>query len=161
MMKVTTNEAQFFSGLDRCLAEIEQKFARRVKEVVYFIDRKVHERTPVHSGQAVRNMIWSMGQANSATLPAIETPADPGYTSGMGLGSEPRRGANEAAARESLSALSFKNPFTVYWLSNNSPDIGLIEDGASGLPGKSRAPNGVFAITMADVIAKLKSGAPL
>lgn len=161
MLKITTNADAFEAFMQKALAGVEAKVGERVKEVVTYIDTKLHTRTPVYTGQAVRNMIWSMGTPNNTVFDAIETPPDTGHTSDMALGSEPRRRANEEAAQATLHALNFNKPFSVFYLSNNSPDIGLIEDGSSGLPGKSRAPAGVFAITMAEVVAKLKSGAPL
>jgi len=161
VIELEINDDKFLKGLQGCLTEIEACVGGRVKEIVTYIDRKAHERTPVYTGQAVRNMVWSVGQGGSSELPAIENPAETGHTSDMGLGEEPRRHANQEAAQETLKALDFGNPFQTFVMTNASPDIGLIEDGAAGLPGKSRAPNGVFAITMAEVMNKLKAGAPL
>lgn len=161
MITLSTNATQWEREMRKCLDGIEFSVATRIKDIVHYIDMKVHARTPVYTGQAVRNMIWSTGSPNPTTYPPIESPADTGYTSMMGLGQEPRRPANEAAARDSLHQLNFNNPFQVFHLTNNSPDIGLIEDGTSGLPGMTRAPNGVFGITVAELIMKLKTGVPL
>lgn len=143
-------------------ANVEQKVTARVRtlvqKTVYYIDAKVHERTPVHTGLAIRNMIWSVDAPAGAAHDAIDT-GPTGYTSRMALGAEPRRAANEAAARQSLQALDFTDPFHVYYLTNLAEDMTLIEEGSAGLPGRYRAPNGVFAITMAEVEARLKSGA--
>lgn len=155
------NALAFERFMQKAIDDVEFKVADRIKEIVYFIDRKVHERTPVHTGQAVRNMIWSVGSPETTVHPAIESPPDTGRTSGMSLGSEPRRAANEAAARATLYSLDFNKASQVYYLTNNSPDIGLIEDGSSGVAGQSRAPSGVFAITMAEIKTRLASGAPL
>jgi hypothetical protein len=161
MITMSTNSAEFISGLDKIGAGIRAKIAARVKEIVFYIDMKAHARTPVFTGQAVRNMIWATGSANGTTHEAIASPPETGHTSMMGLGEEPRRAANTEAARATLLALDFKDPLKAYCLANQSPDIGLIEDGSAGIPGKSRAPSGVFAITIAEVMAKLSSGAPL
>jgi hypothetical protein len=161
MIEMSTNIGDFIAAMDKITPKIEACIAARMKEIVFYIDAKVHARTPVWSGQAVRNMIWQVGAANQTVHDAIESPAEKGHTSDMGLGEEPRRPANTEAARESLYALDFKDPFQAFCLANVSPDIGMIEDGSSGIPGKSRAPNGVFAITIAEVMAKLKTGAPL
>jgi hypothetical protein len=158
MIDIDINSDAFLKGLNAKIVGIETCIGATVKDVVFSIDAQLHKRTPVHSGQAVRNMIWSVGQGGASAQPAIEDPVDTGRTSQMELGQEPRRAANEAAARESLAALSFKDPFQVFVLENASPDIGLIENGSSGSPGKSRAPAGVFVITIAEVMARLKTG---
>jgi hypothetical protein len=163
MIDIDINADEFLKGLGKCLDGVEKCVGTEVKGIVNYIDKKVHERTPVHSGQAVRNMIWSQGTGGGGgeALEAIHEPEATGYTSQMGLGEEPRRKANQDAAQATLHALNFENPFTVYTLANHSPDIGMIEDGSSGIAGKSRAPNGVFAITVAEVMEKVKAGSPL
>jgi len=158
MINIEINSDAFLNGLNDEITKIERSIGATVKQVVTSIDTQLHKRTPVHSGQAVRNMVWSVGQGGGGAQPAIESPADTGHTSQMDLGQEPRRAANQEAAQATLHALSFKDPFQVFVLENASPDIGLIEDGSSGSPGKSRAPAGVFVITIAEVMARLKAG---
>lgn len=161
MLEISTNADQLERDLMKRLSGIEASIGGRVQEIITYIDTRVHQRTPVYTGQAVRNMIWSAGTPSSNVFEAIPSPEETGHTSTMGLGEEPRRAANEAAAKDTLRGLNFSNPFQAFYLTNNSPDIGLIEGGGSGLPGKPRAPEGVFVITMVEVMQKLQSGAPL
>lgn len=129
---------------------LERRFAENVETLVEEIDNHIKALTPVHSGQAVRNYIWTRGSPNSIVHDAIDT-GPPGRTNQMALGSEPRRAANEAAASESLSGLGIKsNPFGAIILTNLSPDIEGLELGIlPGPPLKSRSPQGMFGITSA------------
>lgn len=155
MIEMQTNIGDIIGLMDRIQGQITDQVRVLVKDAVEFVDARVHARTPVHTGAAIRNMVWTMDTPTEFSFHPIASPEDPGRTSSMSLGSEPRRPPNEAAARETLRSLSFNDPFHAYILTNNAEDIGLVEDGTSGLPGKSRAPNGVFAITYADLIVHM------
>lgn len=158
---ISIDLGSFLSDFEKALDGIKEQIGRRVRDIVYLLDQKLHERTPVWSGQAVRNMIWSMDGNQGEVFAEIPVPTEMGGTSSMALGSEPRRPVNQQAAQATLAELDFSDPFRVYTIANNSPDMPLIEDGSSGLPGRSRAPNGVFAITVADVMAIIDSGGVL
>lgn len=132
------------------IAEAERKFALNLDALVRDIDDHIKALTPVNTGQAVRNYIWSVGQPNSVVYEAIDN-GPPGPTNSMTLGSEPRRGPNEAAAARSLGTLGIAaNPFAVIYLTNLSPDIEGLELGLlPGPPLRSRSPSGMFGITAA------------
>lgn len=157
MIDMTIDARRFMPNIQAIEDRIAKKIAAAAKNIVYFIDASVHAKTPVHTGEAVRNMIWSMDMPSPASFPAIDN-GPPGVTSQMALGAEPRRPPNAAAAKQTLRALTFVDPFHVYILHNESSDIGLIEYGGSGNPKYPRAPNGVFAVTMAEVAARLQAG---
>jgi hypothetical protein len=150
MIEMSTNISDVIAGFDKIEGRIKAQITERVRSAVEFIDSKVHERTPVWSGRAVRNMIWTMESPNQTEFEPIASPAE---------FSEARRSANTEAARETMKALRFDDPFHSFILSNNAAHIGLIEDGSAPTPERSRSPNGVFAITVADVMARLSSGA--
>lgn len=157
MISMSIDTKRFMPNIAAIEERITRKVAAAAQAIVYYIDASVHAKTPVHTGEAVRNMIWSMDSPGAASFAAIGTQA-PGRTSDMALGAEPRRAKNEAAARATLRALSFKDPYHVYILHNAASDIGTVEFGSSGLPSKPRAPDGVFSVTMAEVAARLDSG---
>lgn len=129
--------------------KLETRIARNIVGLVHDIDGFIKSVTPVNTGQAVRNYIWTMGSPFMGVLDAIDN-GPPGPTNSMALGSEPRRGPNEAAAAESLSSINVGNPFGVIYLTNNAPDIEGLEMGLlPGPPLKSRSPQGMFGLTQA------------
>jgi hypothetical protein len=126
---------------------LEARIAGNIEAIVRETDRHIKSLTPVNTGQAVRNYIWTMGPGSSVTHDAIDS-GDTGRTNKMALGTEPRRAANESAAAQSLSSINFSNPFGVITLTNNSPDIEGLELGIyPGPPLTPRSPNGMFGVT--------------
>lgn len=142
-----------------CIASItklEQRFAENIEQLVHEVDTFIKAKTPVNTGQAVRNMIWSRG-GTSTVYDALGT-GDPGPTNSMALGTEPRRAINEAAAATSLANLNFGNPFGQIVLQNNSPDIMGLEMGIyPGAPLTPRSPAGMFGLATAFFSAKIGS----
>lgn len=138
--------------------ELEKRFGQNLKALVEDIDTHIKSLTPVNTGQAVRNYIWTTGSPSSIVHQAIDT-GPPGPTNSMSLGTEPRRPANEAAAADSLSALGIiANPFEMIYLTNNSPDIEGLELGLlPGPPLQSRSPQGMFGVTEAYFNTLVKS----
>lgn len=138
------------------IEELERRFAANVENLVEEVDTFIKSVTPVNTGQAVRNYIWTRGAPNTVVFDAIDN-GDPGPTNSMPLGQEPRRGVNEAAAAESLIGLGIgTNPFGTIYLTNLSPDIEGLELGLlPGPPLHSRSPAGMFGITQAYVKALL------
>lgn len=130
------------------IEELEARFAANLSEVVQEIDDHIKAVTPVNTGQAVRNYIWTRETPNSIVYDAIDN-GPVGPTNSMPLGVEPRRGVNEDAAAESLAGLDIEvNPFGTFYLTNLSPDIVGLEAGTlPGPPLRSRSPNGMFGIT--------------
>ena len=132
------------------IEELERLFAKNIEELVVEIDTHIKSLTPVNTGQAVRNYIWSREVANVIVFDAIDN-GPTGHTNQMTLGTEPRRGVNESAAAESLGNLGIvANPFGQIILANNAPDIVGLEMGIlPGPPFKSRSPQGMFGVTEA------------
>ena len=140
------------------IAALEKKFAQNLDALVDEIDGHIKSLTPVNTGQAVRNYIWSVGLPSSVVHEAIDN-GPPGPTNSMALGTEPRRSVNEAAAAESLGSLNLlANPFQTVYLTNNSPDIQGLELGLlPGPPLKSRSPQGMFGITQSYISTLVKA----
>lgn len=137
--------------------QLENRIARNISNLIHDIDGFIKSVTPVNTGQAVRNYIWSMNSPFMGTFDAIDN-GPPGPTNSMALGSEPRRQVNESAAAESISSLDLRNPFGVIYLTNNSPDIVGLEMGLlPGPPLKSRSPQGMFGITQAHFNAQVRA----
>lgn len=141
-------KSQAYNAAMASIDDLERRFAQNLDELVNEIDTHIKSLTPVNTGQAVRNYIWSRGIPNSVVFSAIDN-GDPGHTNTMALGTEPRRDVNESAAAESLGTLGINaNPFGVFYLTNNSPDIVGLEMGIlPGPPFKSRSPRGMFGVT--------------
>ena len=151
--------ASLLADIDNSVEKVEREFGKTVKRTVEAVHESLISKTPVYTGETVRNYIWTMGVPyNGPALAAIGTD-DPGHTSEMALGVEPRRPANEAAATATIRLLAFSDPYTAYHVNNKSPAVAGLERGE--LPGnykKSRSPQGMFLITEVLIGAKLKSG---
>lgn len=148
-MGYTSNIPEITIRMARIPAEIDKRILRIVKKAIMAIDRGVHDKTPVWSGLAIRNMIWSEGQPNTVEYPEIKIGK---------VENEGRRDANAAAARRSLSALNFRNPYSVWYLSNASHHIAELEAGQLPSPERSRVPpGGMFGLTYSDVRNNLRN----
>jgi hypothetical protein len=139
------------------IARAEQNFGKNLRIVTITAHKLLESLTPVNTGQAVRNYVWTVGTPNEVTFEAIDNgPAGP--TNSMPLGAEPRRHPNEEAAEASLLAINFVNPFQTFYLQNNSPDILGLELGIlPGPPWKSRSPNGMFGLVQAFVATTVET----
>lgn len=155
MAKTIPNLSEVRAAVERDLAALESRMAHNIRILISETDRNLKALTPVWSGQAVRNYIWSVGSPNSVVHDPIDN-GPPGPTNAMPLGVEPRRGVNEAAASQSLDTVLAANPFQKFYCTNNSPDIQGLELGLlPGPPLSSRSPNGMFGLTEAFVSAKV------
>lgn len=129
---------------------LEKLFAQNLQDLIEEIDDHIKSLTPVNTGQAVRNYIWTTGSPNTIVFDAIDT-GPTGPTNSMALGVEPRRRANEEAARATMLSLAVgQNPYQAIYLTNLSPDIVGLEAGLlPGPPLRSRSPSGMFGVTSA------------
>lgn len=160
MARLIQNRSDLFAALDKDVQRGIQKFAVLIDKVTNAVHFSLMEKTPVHSGETVRNYIWT--QDNPFLGPSVSPIASgpTGQTNKMALGSEPRRSANEAAATATLEALNFNKPFKRYFVTNNSPQVRGLEAGElpKGTGLVSRSPAGMFLITEVAVNSKIKSG---
>ncbi len=145
-MAYITNRQQVEKQVRASMANFRKRLARGIEEICHEADDTIKAHTPVWSGKAVRNYIWSTGRPSAQVYDPIDN-GPPGPTNSMPLGTEPRRAPNESAARETLLALDFSNPFQSFILTNNAEDIGGLEYGLLPTPERSRSPNGMFGLT--------------
>jgi len=143
-MPYTSNIDQVIARMQHIPRKIDAKVARIIRQLVMTIDISVHEKTPVWSGLAIRNMIWTMNKPNTHEFEEIKI----GTVEGEG-----RRDANAAAARQTRDeVLKFKKPYGVWYLSNASKHIFDLEAGKLPTPDRSRVPpGGMFGLTYAQV----------
>lgn len=150
MTAYTSNIESVITRMQKIPAKIDAMVKTQVVKIVFALDRGVHEKTPVWSGLALRNMIWTEGSPNKIEFPAI--------TSGP-VENEGRRAANEAAARQTRDALLARirtNPYGKFFLSNASHHIFELEAGELPSPERTRVPpGGMFGLTYAQVRAGL------
>lgn len=138
-------------NLDKITAQVEKLLARevstRLRLSAHFVHKSLHSHTPVFTGTAVRNYVWTVSAPYSGpTLDPVES-CETGETSKMGLGNEPRRRANEALSTQTLKTLDFNAPYQTYYVTNNAYHIMELESGLLPTPETSRSPFGIFSVT--------------
>lgn len=153
-MSVTlSNVGSFLEALERQKTVPEKMVQKVLKRVLTVAHKGVTMRTPVYTGKSLRNWVWTMDQpSSSSNLPALGS-GDPGQTSKMKLGTEPRRPANQAAVDATFAALDLSKPLRSFWLTNNSAEIMDLEYGKLPTPGRSRSPSGMAAVTFQEILA--------
>lgn len=153
-----SNGGDFLAGISTAPPRLVLGFGKMVQRVVTDMHQGACARTPVHTGEALANMQWSMDHEDGEVFPA-QGSGPTGATNSMALGTEPRRAENQAMADHSLHRLSFTMPFHRYIFQNNSLTAGPLESGIWPLaPFRQRSPQGMFAVTMAEVAARLQGG---
>lgn len=146
MGSVIPNIDAVYAAAVKDIDDLAVRIGTNIKTIVIEADTMLKALTPVWSGQAVRNYIWTTDIPFAGVYEAIDS-GPTGHTNSMPLGAEPRRPANEAAAAESLVAVNIGNPFQNFICRNNSPDIEGLELGLLPEPPlKSRSPNGMFVL---------------
>lgn len=159
-MGLIQNRSALFAAVDKDVQKGIQKFGALIDVVTNAVHFSLMAKTPVHSGETVRNYIWTVNQPFNGPSISPIAGGPTGQTNKMPLGSEPRRSANEAAATTTLEALNFKNPFKKYFVTNNSPQVRGLELGLlpMGDGFTSRSPSGMFLITEVAVNSQIRSG---
>ncbi|MDW9531874.1 hypothetical protein RWE87_13280 [Sinorhizobium meliloti] len=150
---------KFLKGMEAAKSLPDDLIRMKLNFALPFAHQEITSKTPVWSGQALRNWVWSVGQPNTSSAKEALGTMDPGPTNSMPLGAEPRRAINQAAADETLAAISTRNPFKQFWLTNNSPDILDLEYGKLPTPSSSRSPRGMVRVTVQNLLLALEGGA--
>jgi hypothetical protein len=154
-----SNIPQFKDQLNSYFPKWKKDFAKRLDRIARYTHKTLMSKTPVHEGTTVRNYILTMNTPSSTVFDPIES-GPTGQTNNLPLGVEPRRPANEKAAETSLSNLIVNpdKPFVKIYISNNADSVSGLEAGLlPGDPFVSRSPNGMFGITMEQVLARLEA----
>lgn len=156
-----TNLNAVTARLKKVKGEPRRRALSRLIKMLTFIHMRVTDRTPVWSGEALANWRWNIGRASRVSTGEIPAPGtgDPGKTSTMALGTEPRRPAAQAVAdknfKEFIARLrKSKNPFQPIYLTNLAPHAQMLEDGLLQTPETSRAPEGMLRITIEEARAR-------
>lgn len=156
MAGVVSNSAEFLAGLDGEVEKLKLKYRNRVRRLMHEGMVRMLRRTPVNTGQAVMNYVATVGAPYGGLKEAGE-PVE--ATNHLALGSEKLRYESAAVAMATLNGVDFSDPFKVYWISNNAPNIAGLEYGLlPEAPYTPRSPNGMFGVTVQELIALLDSG---
>ena len=130
----------------------------KVMQAANFAHNSILDRTPVHTGQTLRNWKWSVGSPDMGQVLEARGSGSPGETSILTLGAESRRASNRADPDASFAKLNTKNPFQTFWMTNNSPAVLGLEFGKLPDPERSRNPAGMVRVTVQNLMMKLNSG---
>lgn len=142
-------------SLTRLFDLVEHDVTAHIKDVVTTLHEELMAATPVWSGAAVANWQATDGVPNNSVVKHSESgPTGATNAEQMPLGSEPRRPANEAIARQSMAAVDFTKPKPVYTLFNNVEHSIALEYGELPIQGKPRTP--ALGITQTAIQATLR-----
>ena len=153
-----SNLGGFLKGIEALKSLPEDIIRKKMTTILRLAHEKVTIRTPVYTGKSLRNWVWTMDKPSSASNMEALGSGDPGRTSQMRLGSEPRRPANQAAVDATFAALDLSKPMRSYWLTNNSDQIVDLEYGKLPSPGSSRNPAGMVRVTVEEILQALRTG---
>lgn len=157
MAGAVINSRSFISGLEKSEERFEKMFRDKVRTLVTVAMRKLIEKTPVNTGEAVMNYVASAGSPSSAGLKKAPDPVEP--TNDLALGMERLRPAAEAVAMASAQSVDTRDPFQTFWIVNRTPHIGGLEHGLLPYaPYTPRSPAGMFGVTVQELMLLLSSG---
>lgn len=163
MAKFTyTKSGNLAATLNNFFGDIQLNAVRVEDDLLIELNNRILALTPVWEGELIRNWRWSTKAPIFEHVDPIETPTDPGHTgigkdnpTGMPLGDEPRRRANELRPRQSLAgALTAKTPVDIF-ITNASPIAVDAEYGLVPSPERSRSPAGIVRLAMREVFGDL------
>jgi len=149
---VVANPVAFGRSLDSHYTRFEKKWVVRMRKLMEQGMINLIRRTPVHTGQAVRSYVASAGSPYSGGSGGAPKAVEP--TNKLALGAERLRGGAKSAAMGTLASVDYSDPFAVYWITNSAPHIGGLEAGElPGTPFTPRSPQGMFAVTLQELMA--------
>lgn len=156
-MSIVSNSISFQSGLDKSVKRVELMFGRRVRRVMQEGMIRMLRRTPVNTGQAAMNYVASKGSPYGGGAKEAGDPVE--ATNKLALGAESLRPGAEATSMATLATVDFSKPFDTFWITNKSPNISGLEHGElPGAPYTPRSPQGMFGVTLQELINLLESG---
>lgn len=157
MAGVVGNLDEFINGLTAYEARFVVFFRKKITRLMSEGMERLMAKTPVNTGQAVMNYVASAGSPYSGSAMEAGKAVEP--TNKLALGAEQLRAGAEGVSRATLNGIDYSNPFKVYWISNNAPDIAGLEYGALPFePYTPRSPRGMFAVTVQELISRLEAG---
>lgn len=154
---VVQNPGGFTTSLNRAIERFERQWIKRNKILVTQGMKRLIAKTPVYTGQTVRNYVASNGTAFSGGTKDGANPVEP--TNRLPLGAERLRSAAAGEAIATLAAVDFSDPYDVFFITNRSPAVAGLEIGElPGPPLSSRSPAGMFGVTLQELTAMLDLG---
>ena len=153
---IVANPKSFNRGIDQFYKRFEKKFKIRMQMLMEAAMVRLIRRTPVHTGAAVMSYVASVGQPFAGGASSGRKPVE--ATNKLALGSERLRGGAASVAMGTLARVSYNDPFNVFWITNNSDHIAGLESGElPNEPFTPRSPQGMFGVTLQEIIALLES----
>lgn len=157
MSGVVANPSEFLRGLEQSEERFHKMFSDRVRKVMTEGMRRLLAKTPVNTGQAVMNYVATGGTAYGGGVKEAGKPVE--ATNELALGAERLRPGAEAVALATLAQVDFSDPYKVFWITNKSPNIAGLEYGLlPEAPYTPRSPQGMFGVTVRELMALLGSG---
>lgn len=150
--KVTGTDA-WLGQFEKEIEQFEDKCANEMKQAARVLTEALFSRTPVWSGESVRNYVWGIGKAPAGGSKGQIGPVPPPRpTSMMQLGEEDNRPANEAAARADMDGVlrTYKKIDKPLVVTNTiaAKKWDLIDNGNAPFPGQGRNPGGVSKLAI-------------
>lgn len=136
----------------KALKDFEGDVIEAVRETARVITTELMARTPVWSGQTLRNFVWyAWGAAGGAgAIKDAEGSGKYGVTSQMAIGEEPMRGANEAAVLEDMESVlqGYTKLGRSLVVQNFSENWDRVDNGSAPTPDTARNPGGVSILAV-------------
>lgn len=153
------NVPSFIAELRQEVKRLEQEAVGEVKIAAQTLVTELMSKTPVWSGETVRNyaVILSTGGVGGPRAP---TGGDPGPTNTMPLGVEPRRAENELAAWSEINSVlaAYSKLGKIRVVNRIAADKwDLIDGGSAPTPQMARYPGAVALRAMQSARGKLRN----
>lgn len=143
-MGVLTARGSLTPDIQKEIESLKQQGVEATKEAARQLTKEMMDRTPVWSGKTVRNYAWGFNGAPSGGQQDELGSGPKGPTGSLGLGDEPRRAENEAAAlAEMEGVLGGVTELGTLCVDNFSDIWDLVDNGSAPTADRSRNPGGV------------------
>jgi hypothetical protein len=143
---ITINDVEFDGALLQQVRDSEEKYEQFFRRIVFGLYGRITDGNPVDSGRSRANWFVTRGTPSSEVDGFEGTP--------KAKGGDPDSNAAAAAARAESrpAAVSYRQPYEMFWITNNLPYIEALELGTSG-----QAPSGFVRIAIAATEAEVES----
>ena len=143
----------FIAGLQAQIDKFEQQCVEASVDVAFALQRNLFSRTPVWSGDTLRNYQWGVGSMPSGAhvQPSGSLPSSP-YDF-----SEENREPNENSVLQEMESLYEITKLQNLLVTNNidPQKWDLIDAGDAPMPGRGRNPGGVSTLALQDTRTQL------
>jgi hypothetical protein len=139
---------------------LEREAVEETRHAAEVVTEAFFDRTPVWMGTTIRNYVWGRNTMPAGGEKAALGSGSPGPTNSMTLGSEPRRGANEAAVIAQMNATigPIRRLSNLYFTNLVSPGKwDLVDSGSAPTPDRARNPGGVSPVAIQTARSQLRN----